>query len=162
MLARLQNLLHNKPPISVIREALGCVAHTRLQCLHRHLGNLNCRGLLWNIRDQHLYYLVFHFVAQVLRLHVLADVAEGLQAGVPEISIGLWDVWLGAQRWYQLVPLVSRQLDAGDGCQNAGNLASHDCLLGLEGPQKAILNLLLERNIQVHPVVLILRILSKI
>lgn len=119
VLTRFQNLLHDEPPVSVIRKALGSVAHARLECLYRHFRNIDGRRLLRYIGHQHLYNLVLHLVAQVHRLHVLANVAEGLQACVPEISIRLRHVGLRAQRRNQLVPLIAWQLDAGNGCQNA-------------------------------------------
>lgn len=89
-------------------------------------------------------------------LHVLANVAKGLQAGVTQIGIRLGHIGLRAKCRYELVPLASRKFDAGNGREDRRDLASDVRLLRLQRLHEPILDFNFEVHRQADPIVLVL------
>ena len=98
----------------------------------------------------------------MLWVHVLADVPEGLQASVPQIGIHLGHLRLRAKCWDELVPLAPRQFYASDSCENGRDLATDGRLASLERVKELVLDLNLEVDVQVYPIVFVLRVLYEI
>lgn len=159
--ARLQDSFHDEATIGFVRKALCGIRYAQLQGLHCHLGDLYGTGIVRDVRDEHLNDLVLHLVAEVHGVEVLADVAEGLQASVAELGVGLGDFGLSAECGDELVPFASGELKAGDGGEDRRYLASHGRMLSLERLQELALDLYFEAVIrQVDPIVLVLCILQ--